>query len=360
MSSFSSTVRLQLRIDCEVKEKTDTQGKATLMLEKSDNTERTQEVVQGAAEVRVTSNQPQAVVQEAEGVPVTSIQPQALVQEAEGVPVVSIQPQAVVQEVGVPVTSIQPQAVDQEAEGVPVASYQPQAVVQEAEGVPVTSIQPQAVVQGGIPNTQQVLNHIAIRIFETIDLSKPEERNGFLKYMENVRNVLVVDGKLGSLIITVECSSLQSLDELWKDYCTGNLNEVAQKFLVTEDILEAFGPIEVKLIVTIAEEDYRACRDHFLKRAGESYRITHIVKISISVIEFLSFSLVHRLHTGYHQITFLCLIRKLDAMSSFRHEAKALSKSVPKNLLMIPAVENLIKELFHSSLLDMRCLYAPR
>ena len=85
-----------------------------------------------------------------------------------------------------------------------------------------------------------------------------------------MRETLYIGNEVGSLIITVECSSLRILDELWEDYCEGNLNEVAQKFLVTEDILTVFGLTEVKLIVTIAEEEYRACREHFLKRAGGS------------------------------------------------------------------------------------------
>ena len=171
--SFSSTARLRLRIDCEVKKPPDTHGKATVTLKSSDYAERTEEVVQGAAVVTTTSYQPQAIVQGAAGIPATSYQPQAIVQGAAGVPATSNQPQAIVQgAAGIPATSYQPQAIVQGAEGVPVMSNQPQAVASRRFGVENHD-------NRGIPTTQAVLNFIAISYFQTIDPSNPEERNGF-------------------------------------------------------------------------------------------------------------------------------------------------------------------------------------
>ena len=122
---------------------------------------------------------------------------------------------------------------------------------------------------GKVPSSQDVLNSIASKCFKSVDLSKPEELNGFIEYLEKVRKVLLIDSTTGSLIVTVECSSLQILDELWQDYRGGDLDEMAQKFLMTEEILEELGLVEVKLKTTIAEDEYRACRDYFLKCAGE-------------------------------------------------------------------------------------------
>ena len=81
--------------------------------------------------------------------------------------------------------------------------------------------------------------------------------------MEKVRQVIVVDKKPGSLKIILECTSLEILDELWQDYCTGNLGKVVQAFLVTEEILKKLGLTEA-----IEEEEYRTCREHFFKREG--------------------------------------------------------------------------------------------
>ncbi|XP_068754719.1 protein mono-ADP-ribosyltransferase PARP12-like [Montipora capricornis] len=68
---------------------------------------------------------------------------------------------------------------------------------------------------------------------------------------------------MGSLIITVEVGSEEILEELWQDYQKGHLNEMAQTFLVTEDLLEEFGLIEFKLTTFIAEGEYKACQQFF-------------------------------------------------------------------------------------------------
>ncbi len=120
----------------------------------------------------------------------------------------------------------------------------------------------------GLPSLQAVLNFIAFKSFQPVDPSKPEQLNGFIEYMEKVRKVLIVDTKLGSLIITVECSSLEILDKLWNDYCTGYLNKMAQRFLVTEEILKELDLTEVKITTTILEEEYRACREYFSQYSG--------------------------------------------------------------------------------------------
>ena len=108
--------------------------------------------------------------------------------------------------------------------------------------------------------SQDVLNSIATKYLKELNPSTPEEFNEFIQYMEKVRKVIIVDVQTGSLILILECSSLQILDELWEDYCTGHLSEMAQ-YLVTEEILKEFGLAEVKLTITIKEEEYRACRE---------------------------------------------------------------------------------------------------
>lgn len=161
-----------------------------------------------------------------------------------------------------------------------VASQEHQGEAQlGATGIPITSCQQQTPAPGGfggenfgngvIPSAQGVLNFIAFKYFQAVDPSKPEELNGYLQYLKDVRKVLFVDAQSGSLIVTVECSSLEILEGLWNDYCAGRLNEMAQKFLVTEDVLKKFGLTEVKLTTTILEKEYRACRGYFLQCSGK-------------------------------------------------------------------------------------------
>ena len=113
-------------------------------------------------------------------------------------------------------------------------------------------------------STQEVLNRIADKYFENVDTSNPDELNGFLAYMEKVREVLVLDVKKGSLIFKLECGSVKILDDLWQDYSTGRLNKEAQSYLVTDDILKEFGLSSFKLTSKIKKEDYWACRQRLI------------------------------------------------------------------------------------------------
>ena len=155
-----------------------------------------------------------------------------------------------------------------------------QGVIKEGAVASVSSSQSQVsnttaslsgnVGNGVIPSTQQILNLIASKYLNNLDPSTPEELNGFIRYMKEARGVVLVDSKLGSLIITVECGSLKILDELWQDYCTGNLGRVVQECLVTEDIRKELGLSEVKLITTIDEKDYKDCQKYL---AGCRYEL---------------------------------------------------------------------------------------
>ena len=131
----------------------------------------------------------------------------------------------------------------------------------------------------GLPSSQGVMNFIAHKYFQTVDTTKPEELNGFLRYLTDVRKVLVLDSHLGSLILTVLCSSLEILDALWYDYCTGHLNDMAQKYLVTKDVLKEFDLTDLRLTTTIQGEEYVAARTFFLQGSGE-----HVQSISESCV----------------------------------------------------------------------------
>ena len=79
----------------------------------------------------------------------------------------------------------------------------------------------------GLPSSQGVMNFIAHKYFQTVDTTKPEELNGFLRYLTDVRKVLLLGAQSGSLILTALCRSLEILDALWYDYCIGHLNDMA-------------------------------------------------------------------------------------------------------------------------------------
>ena len=102
---------------------------------------------------------------------------------------------------------------------------------------------------------QEVLNLVASKHLETENL----KTQPFVLYLWNKRKVRIVGVEVGSLIITLEITSLESIEGLWMDYCTGYLNEMAQKFLVTEEILKELDITMVTLTITIQEQEYRNC-----------------------------------------------------------------------------------------------------
>ena len=164
------------------------------------------------------------------------------------------------------VTQQEAQTVQKEETSKAQALKEPQGVV---ERTAVAGLDQESVRRGAVPSSQEVLNSIATKYLQELNPSTPEEFNEFIQYMEKVRKVIIVNVHTGSLILILECSSLQILDELWEDYCTGHLNKVAQKFLVTDEILKEFGLAEVKLTTTINEEEYKACRELLLNSSSK-------------------------------------------------------------------------------------------
>ena len=92
--------------------------------------------------------------------------------------------------------------------------------------------------------------------------------NLFISYLKMKLGVDVEDYRLGSLVITVSCSSLEVLEALWKEYRTGHLNKVVQETLVTAEVLEKLDLNEVKLRTFISEQDYLSYKDFLNYRQG--------------------------------------------------------------------------------------------
>jgi len=85
-----------------------------------------------------------------------------------------------------------------------------------------------------------------------------------LEYLKVQLGISVANCSIGSLMITVTCSSLQLLEDLWGDYSSGHLNKVVEQTLVTPDVLEKLGLSELKLKTTISKEECDKCKEFFL------------------------------------------------------------------------------------------------
>ena len=113
-------------------------------------------------------------------------------------------------------------------------------------------------------------NRPVILDFWYIVYSFKSSLNLFISYLKMKLGVDVEDYRLGSLVITVSCSSLEVLEALWKEYRTGHLNKVVQASLVTAEVLEKLDLGEVKLRTIISEEDYLLYKDALNHRQGNN------------------------------------------------------------------------------------------
>ena len=89
------------------------------------------------------------------------------------------------------------------------------------------------------------------------------------EFIEKAFEVVVLFVQPGSLIITVQCPSLESLESLWNDYCSGYLNDIVERFLVTDEIKRKLRMDNVRLKTTIEEENYLICKKAFIENSGE-------------------------------------------------------------------------------------------
>ena len=91
----------------------------------------------------------------------------------------------------------------------------------------------------------------------------------FLEYLEVTYDVSCLTLDLGSLIISLDCKTLKGLDKLWNDYLSGHLNQVANRHLVTDEVMKNLNLKTIDLKTTIDEENYLYCRKILMESSGE-------------------------------------------------------------------------------------------
>ena len=82
----------------------------------------------------------------------------------------------------------------------------------------------------------------------------------FTEHLIRVYQVSLVTVGSGSIIVTVECPSLESLEHLWSDYHSGELDKVAEQCFVTDEMRKKLNLDKICLKTIIEEENYLNCR----------------------------------------------------------------------------------------------------
>ena len=105
--------------------------------------------------------------------------------------------------------------------------------------------------------------------FQHRTIYSAEGVSGLIEYIVDTHKVATKSVGLGSLEITFECTSLESLASLWSDYQSGHLNDIAERCLVTDDIRRKLNFENVRLKTTIDEENYRMCKKILKEKSCE-------------------------------------------------------------------------------------------
>ena len=92
-----------------------------------------------------------------------------------------------------------------------------------------------------------------------------EDLKSFTDHIENVYRVNLVTVGKGSVIIILDCPTLDSLEHLWNDYLAGHLDNLAERYLVTNEMKKKFDLETVSLKTTILEEDYLNCKEALME-----------------------------------------------------------------------------------------------
>ena len=102
-------------------------------------------------------------------------------------------------------------------------------------------------------------------------LSTPDSIGAFIEHITKTYNLALESVEVGSLIITVSCPILDSLERLWKDYQSGYLNDVAEKLLVSDSLKEKLGMGKVRFKISIEEENYLYCKKTLKEKSGKRF-----------------------------------------------------------------------------------------
>ena len=107
---------------------------------------------------------------------------------------------------------------------------------------------------------------------QELEFSSPttqQELQKFCYYLRESLNLELSKEKADSLTLTVHCPTLEILERLWEDYCSGHLDKIAEDCFLTDEKTkteEEMGKKSEAVVDTISletdisKEDYLRCK----------------------------------------------------------------------------------------------------
>ena len=127
---------------------------------------------------------------------------------------------------------------------------------------------------------EHFLGHIELLLeLDTLELTEPPqaEPDAFFQGLQKSYNVLVKKFGIGCLEVTVECLNLEGLERLWNDYQSGDLDDLAERCLVSDKLKKKLNVETVQLKTTIAEESYMRCKEALIGKSSEFHKLTYLL-----------------------------------------------------------------------------------
>ena len=112
--------------------------------------------------------------------------------------------------------------------------------------------------------TQQIHLYTKYRTVAT-----PDGVSALIEHIRKTYDLALESVGVGSLELKFRCPALESLEHLWSDYQSGQLNDIAETYLVSGDIKEKLNLETVSLKTTIEEENYQICKRILMEKSCE-------------------------------------------------------------------------------------------
>ena len=90
----------------------------------------------------------------------------------------------------------------------------------------------------------------------------------FTDNLIKIYKVLVLTVCKGSIVISLRCPTLESLEHLWRDYRSGDLDKLAERYLLTDEMKKKLKLETSCLMTNIDEENYLNCKKALMGLPG--------------------------------------------------------------------------------------------
>ena len=108
-----------------------------------------------------------------------------------------------------------------------------------------------------------VEKHLTETVQDYVKFNSNPSIEAFTVHLITVYQASLVTVGNGSVIVIVECPTVEILEHLWNDYLSGELDKVAERCFVTDELKKKLNLETICLKVCIKKENYLNCRKAF-------------------------------------------------------------------------------------------------